>query len=281
MIGSVIGDIVGSFHEFRDEKDHEGPLFRPESTITDDSILSIATAEAILRTQHYSDLYQRYCRAYPTYGYGGSFLDWAHVNNNYITPNYSWGNGSAMRVSPIGWAFNTPQSVMIEAQQSACITHCHPSGIAGAQATALAIYMARTGVPKQEIYETILEWFEYEEYTELDTLHKEYSFDVSCQGTVPVALACVMQADSFEQVMRNGLYVGGDTDTLLAIAGSIAEPLYGIPENMRSEAVNMLNKHSPALLGMLCEFERKYGAGKTIAEPRSLGGIFKGLLRRR
>lgn len=280
MIGAIIGDIVGSYHEFRDEKDHEGPLFRPESTITDDSILSIASAEAILRNQFYSDLYQRYCRAYPSYGYGGSFLDWAHVHNNYITPNYSWGNGSAMRVSPIGWAFDSIQRTMIEAQQSASVTHAHPSGIAGAQATAAAIFLARTGVPKDEIYEAILEWFEYPSYDNLDTLHEEYSFDVSCQGTLPVAIACVMQADDFQQVMINGLYTGGDTDTLLAIAGSIAEPLYGVPEAMRIKAETILNQHSPALLGMLKEFERKYGAGKSIAEKKSFGGFFSSFLRR-
>jgi ADP-ribosylglycohydrolase len=125
MIGSIIGDIVGSYWEFREEKERDTELFRPESTITDDSILSVASAEAILRRQHYADMYQKYCRAYPTYGYGGSFVEWAHVSPNYIQPNASWGNGSAMRVGPIGWAFDSIQRTMMEAHQSSSVTHCH------------------------------------------------------------------------------------------------------------------------------------------------------------
>jgi ADP-ribosylglycohydrolase len=138
--------------------------------------------------------------------------------------------------------------------------------------------MARQGVPKDEMYESLLEWFEYGAYSELKTLHEEYAFDPSCQGTVPVALACVMQADDFEQVMRNGLYVGGDTDTLLSIAGAIAEPLYGVPEGMRAQAEKIMEGRSPALLGMLKEFERKYGAGRSVAKRSRIGGLFTKIL---
>lgn len=278
MIGAILGDIIGSYWEFREEKDRNSDFFLPTSTITDDSILSIASAEAILRKLHYSDMYQRYARAYPTYGYGPSFMEWAHTNSNYVTPNSSWGNGSAMRVGPIGWAFDSIQRTLLEAQQSACITHCAPQGITGAQAVAAVIYLARTGVPKEEIRLAIEEWFEYQTVFDLDVLSEEYTFDVSCQGTVPVALACVFQAESFEEVMRNGLHCGGDTDTLLAIAGSMAEPLYGIPEDLRQQGEAMLLKHSPALLGMLLEFERKYGAGKVVASTQ--GFTFKGFFNR-
>lgn len=280
MIGAILGDIIGSYHEFRDEKDYEGPLFRPESTITDDSVLTIATAEAVLRNVFYSDLYKRYCRAYPNAGYGPAFMEWAHTHTNYTTPNFSWGNGAAMRVSPIGWAFDTIQRTLIEAQQSACITHCHPTAIAGSQAIASAVFLARKGVPKDEIYDGILEWFAYPRFDDLKHLHEEYQFDVSCEGTVPVALACVMQADSFEQVMINGTYVGGDVDTLLACAGAIAEPLYGVPQEMRAKAEAILGQTSPALLGMMREFERKYGAGKTIEQPSAFGGFFNRLFKR-
>jgi ADP-ribosylglycohydrolase len=282
MIGAILGDIIGSYWEFREEKDRNSDFFLPLSTITDDSILSVATAETILRKQHYADLYQAYCRAYPTYGYGGSFVEWAHVNKNYTTPNYSCGNGSAMRVGPVGWAFDSLQRTMMEAHQSASVTHCHPEGLRGAQAVAVAIYLARTGVPKEEIRLAIEEWFEYQTVFDLDVLNEEYTFNPTCQGTVPVALACVFQAESFEEVMRNGLHVGGDTDTLLAIAGSIAEPLYGIPEDLRKQGEAMLLQHSPALLGMLLEFERQYGAGKAVASPRnfSFKNLFNGLLKK-
>lgn len=285
MIGAIIGDIVGSYWEFREEKVGKGEevdLFRTESTITDDSILTVATAEAILFKSFYSSSYQRYCRSFPAYGYGPSFMEWAHTNSGYLKESYSWGNGSAMRVSPIGWAFDSPQRVMQEAQQSACVSHCHPEGIKGAQATAMAVYMARIGSSKAEIIEFMQDWFEYDLDLNLDTLHEEYSFDVSCQGTVPVALACVLQADSFEQTLRNGLYVGGDSDTLLAIAGAIAEPLYGVPEALRKQAEAIVHAHSPALLGMLHEFEKNFGKGKAVAsQPESIINVLLKLLRRK
>lgn len=285
MIGAIIGDIVGSYWEFREEKvgkDEIIDLFRTESTITDDSILTVATAEAIIFKAFYSSSYQRYCRSFPTYGYGPSFMEWAHTNSGYLKESYSWGNGAAMRVSPIGWAFDSPQRVMQEAQQSACVTHCHPEGLKGSQATAMAVYMARTGSTKAEIREFMQDWFEYDLDLNLDTLHEEYVFDVSCQGTVPVALACVLQADSFEQTLRNGLYVGGDSDTLLAIAGAIAEPLYGVPEDLRKQAETIVHAHSPALLGMIHEFEKKYGKGKTAASnPDSIIDVLLKLIRRK
>ncbi|MDT8925432.1 ADP-ribosylglycohydrolase family protein [Pseudomonas taiwanensis] len=269
MIGAIAGDIIGSYWEFRDEKDRDTELFLPDSTITDDSILSVATAESILRNQHYADMYRKYCRAYPTYGYGGSFVEWAQVSPNYCTPNSSYGNGSAMRVGPIGWAFDSIQRTMMEAHQSASVTHMHPEGIKGAQAIASAIFMARTGMDRESIRLAIEEWFEYQTVFDFDVLHEEYTFTPTCQGTVPVALACVFQADSFEETMRLGLHAGGDVDTLLAIAGSVAEPLYGIPEDIRSQSEAMLMKHSPALLGMLLEFERQYGCGKVVKSKQS------------
>lgn len=266
MIGAIIGDIIGSYHEFREEKVFDGDFFLPESTFTDDTILSIATADAILFSQSYTYNYQRYFRAYPTYGYGPSFCMWAQISDGYLKENNSWGNGSAMRVSPIGWAFDSVMRVMIEAQQSSSVTHAHFEGIKGAQAVAVAIFMARKGASKDQIRELIEASFEYDCSMNLDQLHEEYVFDVSCQGTVPVALSCVLQADSFEKTMRNGLYVGGDSDTLLAIAGSIAEPLFGVPQYMRDKAESMLSEASPSLLGTVREFEKRYGCGKSVAD---------------
>lgn len=264
MIGAIIGDVVGSVHEFLDAKHFDAELFVPESRVTDDSVLTVATADAILKSRFYTEKYQQYAREYPDRGYGMSFMDWAFTNGNYITPNFSWGNGSAMRVSPVGWAFNTLQAVMLEAQQSACITHAHPGGLAGAQAIAVAVFLARHGATKDEIKAVMTHWFQYDVELNLDELNETYKFDVSCQGTVPVAIACALQADSFEKVLRNGLYVGGDTDTLLACAAAVAEPLYGVPDDLRQKAEGVLGSYSQGLLGIVKDFETKYGCGKSV-----------------
>lgn len=265
MIGSIIGDIAGSYWEFRDEKNRDSDLFLPESSITDDSVLSIATAEAIMTNQFYSGHYQKFFRHYKDFGYGPAFAMWAGSNSNYISESFSYGNGAAMRVGPVGWAFNTPQQVLMEAQQSACITHCHPAGIAGAQSIALAVFLARKGGTKEEIAEAMDLIFNYDVHMDLNHLHETYTFDPSCQGTVPPAIACVLQANSFEEALRNGLYIGGDTDTLMCIAGSIAEPLFGVPDHLRAKAEAVLASHSNSLLGIVKDFEKKYGCGKGIA----------------
>lgn len=266
MIGAAAGDLIGSYWEFKEEKPgrFEKEFFRKESTITDDTILSIATAEAILGGRPYAEVYKAYCRRYVNFGYGPSFMQWAHTSDGYTQVNNSWGNGSAMRVSPVGWAFKTPQEVMMEAQQSASITHAHFEGVKGAQATALAVYMARVGAGKDQIKAVMSEWFEYDVDLDLEQYNKEYSFDVSCSGTLPPAIACVLQADSFKEVINLGLFVGGDSDTLLAIACSIAEPLFGVPIDIREKTEAAISKASPALLGTLHEFERKYGCGKAV-----------------
>lgn len=259
MIGAILGDIGGSYWEFREEKDRNSALFRPESTITDDTILTIATADAIISHQNYTEYYQRYCRTYPTYGYGPSFMEWAQVSTNYIKPNYSWGNGAAMRVSPVGWAFESVQRVMLEAQQTASVTHAHSQGLAAAQAVALAIFMFRNGVESSVVEEVMNEYFEYETRLDLDVLNREYVFDVSCQGTIPAALSCVFQSNSFEETLRAGLHVGGDSDTLCAIAGGIAEARFGVPDKLRQQGEEMLAKHCHKLLGTMRQFERLHG----------------------
>lgn len=260
MIGAIIGDIAGSYWEFRNEKDRDADFFIPgHSTITDDSILSIATADAIINHRPYTEFYQLYCRTYPQYGYGPSFMEWAYAGSNYTRQNFSWGNGAGMRVSPVGWAFESVQRVLSEAQMSACITHAHEEGTKGAQAVALAIFMFRNGVEPAVIEEVMNDWFDYLTRMDLDELNRDYEFTPSCQGTIPQALSCVFQASSFEEALRNGLHVGGDTDTLLAIAGSIAEARFGVPDKLRLKAEEMLDQHSAKLLGVLRQFERLYG----------------------
>lgn len=266
MIGACAGDLIGSYWEFKEEKpeSRDTELFRKESVISDDTVLTIATAEAILSGRPYAEVYKAYCRRYVNYGYGPSFMQWAHTSDGYTQVNNSWGNGSAMRVSPVAWAYSTPQRVMAEAQQSASITHAAFAGIQGAQAIALATYMARAGAGKDQIREVMIEWFDYLVDIDLDDYHEEYTFDVSCQGTVPPAIACVLQANSFEDVMRNVVYVGGDTDTLGACAGAVAEALYGVPIDIREKTEDAIRKSCPALLGTLHEFELKYGCGKVV-----------------
>ncbi|WP_274644996.1 ADP-ribosylglycohydrolase family protein [Pseudomonas serbica] len=260
MIGAIIGDIAGSYYEFRDEKDRNANFFIPgHSTITDDSVLSLATADAIINHRSYSEFYQLYARTYPNYGYGPSFMDWAHTNSSYSKPNFSCGNGAGMRVSPVGWAFESVQRVMSEAHMSACITHAHSEGTKGAQAVALAIFLFRNGVEAAVVEEVMSDWFDYETRLDLDVLNEEYTFSPTCQGTIPQALSCVFQAKSFEETIRNGLHVGGDTDTLCAIAGSIAEARFGVPDRLRQQAEEMVDRHSAKFLGVLRQFERMYG----------------------
>lgn len=154
----------------------------------------------------------------------------------------------------------------------------HPEGIKGAQATALAVFMARAGASKEDISQVMIEWFNYNLDIDLDDYHVEYKFDVSCMGTVPPAIVCALQANSFEEVLQNGLYIGGDTDTLLSIAGAIAEPLYGIPNDIREKAEAIVLKNSPVLLATIHEFEAKYGCGKAM--PSTDGLDVLGPLRR-
>lgn len=278
MIGAVIGDIVGSYWEGKTTKG--GPdLFLPESQITDDSILSIATASAILHRKDYTELYRHYANKYPNYGYGSNFMDWVVTPQSYLRHQKSYGNGAAMRVGPIGWAFNSVQDVLMQAQQSASITHCHPEGIKGAQATALCVFLARKGHSKDDIREVIQDWFEYDLIFNIDDLAENYKFEASCQKTVPQAIFCALYSNSFEETMLNGLKIGGDTDTLLAIAGSIAEPLYGIPDDMRSKAEEEISRHSHELLGTLKDFERKYGKGLLVKDKLSFTGSLMKLIK--
>lgn len=225
MLGAIAGDVIGSVYEHQPTKSTDFPLFHIRSQITDDSVLTVATAEAILDGGGYEDRYRAWGRRYPGAGYGGTFHKW--IFDEGMGPYNSWGNGSAMRVSPIGWAFSSAGEVLRQAAASAAVTHDHPEGIKGAQAVALAIFLSRTGTDKDTIRADFGERFGYDLQRTVDEIRPTYRFDVSCQGSVPEAIIAFLDSGNFEDAVRLAISLGGDADTQAAIAGSIAEAYYG------------------------------------------------------
>ncbi len=225
MLGAIAGDIIGSVHEGRGGKTMEFPLFIRGSTFTDDSVLTIATAEALLSARPYDETYREFGRSYPDAGYGGTFLQW--IFNENAGPYGSWGNGSAMRVSPVAWAHDRLEDALAEAARSAAVTHNHPEGIKGAQAVAAAVFLARTGSAKDEIRREVSRLFGYDLDRRVEQIRPAYGFDISCQGSVPEALLCFLDSENFEQAVRMAVSLGGDADTQACIAGAVAEAFYG------------------------------------------------------
>ena len=231
MLGAIAGDIIGSVFEHNPIKHKEFPLFSEECQFTDDSVLTVAVAQAILNGKKYLESVQRLGRRYPNAGYGGSFIEW--LSAEIPEPYNSWGNGSAMRVSAIGWAYDELEEVLAEAEKSAVISHNHPEGIKGAKAVAAAVFWARTEKKRCVIRRQIEELTGYDLSRSLSDIRYDYTFDVSCQGSVPEALIAFLEADSFEDAVRNAISLGGDSDTQACIAGSIAEAYFGgIPSSM-------------------------------------------------
>lgn len=243
MYGAVIGDMIGSMYEFRSMKDKGFPLFSDDSRLTDDSVMTVAVAEALLtlpknatdeaiRDSFVAHM-QDWGRRYPNAGYGGRFIYWIFSPDP--QPYNSYGNGSAMRVSPIGWWWDDLETTRQMARFSAEVTHNHPEGIKGAEATAVAIFMARTGASKDEIKEYIQREFAYDLDRTCEEIRKDYTFDVSCQGSVPEAIIAFLEGKDYEDTVRNAVSLGGDADTQGAIAGSIAEAFFGIPRELLAE----------------------------------------------
>jgi ADP-ribosylglycohydrolase len=225
MIGAIAGDIIGSVYEHHPIKTKEFPLFHPQCRYTDDTVLTVAIAQAIMNDRDYEKAVLEMGRRYPHAGYGASFLRWLHSSAH--RPYNSWGNGAAMRVSPVGFAFESPDTVLEEAARTAEISHNHPEGIKGAQATALSVYLARTAGDKALIRKEIGMRFGYDLDRGVDDIRPSYTFDISCQGTVPEAIISFLDAGSYEDAVRNAISLGGDSDTLACIAGGIAEAFYG------------------------------------------------------
>ena len=244
MYGAILGDIIGSPYEFdQGYKTKDFPLFSRNSKFTDDSVMTLAVADAFLSLPPQASeveirrflvrSMQTYGRKYPYAGYGGMFRRWLKDTNP--QPYGSYGNGSAMRVSSAAWLFDDLQTVRHMARLSAEVTHNHPEGIKGAEATASAIYLARTGSTKAEIKSYIEANFHYDLSRSCDEIRPAYRHVESCQETVPEAITAFLEGNSFEDVIRTAVSLGGDCDTLTAIAGSIAEGFYGVPEELKKQ----------------------------------------------
>ena len=228
MIGAILGDIIGSVFEGRFDIDTDFPLFCEYSTITDDSVLTLAVGKAIVHKLPYKDTCLELALEFPMAGYGSRFIDWMFSDDH--APYDSYGNGAAMRVGPVGLFFNSEEDVLSEAKKTAEFTHNHPEGIKGAQATAMAVAFGKQGKTKYEILERITSQFGYDLSISVEEYRADRKFELSCQGTVPAALAAFSEGSSYEDIVRRAISMGGDCDTLACIAGSIAEGYYGLPD---------------------------------------------------
>ena len=261
MYGAILGDIIGSPYEFdRGNKTKNFPLFDKRCKFTDDSVMTIAVAEALMvsmgksEAEHKAALIssmQKWGEMFPYAGYGGMFRRWLETENP--QPYGSFGNGSAMRVSAAGWLYDTLEETREKARWTAEVTHNHPEGIKGAESVAAAIFLARTGHSKDEIKEYIVSEFGYDLSRTCDAIRPGYHHVESCQETVPEAITAFLEGENFEDAIRNAVSLGGDCDTLTCIAGSMAEAFYGVPEELKEECRDRI---SPKMLEVLKRFEK-------------------------
>ncbi|MBR5684626.1 MAG: ADP-ribosylglycohydrolase family protein [Muribaculaceae bacterium] len=245
IIGAIAGDIIGSAYEFNPTRDHYFKLFTPKSTFTDDTVLTMANALWLLDDKQHThekliNIMLDLCWRYPDRGYGGRFAHWIHDGDP--QPYNSFGNGSAMRVSPVGYYANTLEEALELAQISAEVTHNHPEGIKGAQATAAAIFLARQGKTKREIRQYVEKTFKYDLSRTLEEIRPTFSFDETCQRTVPEAITCFMEGRDYEEVIRLSVALAGDADTIAAIAGSISSAIDEVPNKISQPAIALLSE---------------------------------------
>ena len=259
MIGAIIGDIVGSRFEWNNHRSKDFELFTGECFATDDSIMTLAIGKALMESKSgWSDLgeqavrcMQEVGRPYPRCGYGGRFWDWMY--SDHPKPYNSFGNGAAMRVSACGFVARSLEEAKALSKAVTEVTHNHPEGLKGAEATVVAIYMARTGSTIEEIRDVIDQEYYPIDFT-LDEIRDTYAFNETCQDTVPQALEAFFESNSFEDAIRNAISVGGDSDTLAAITGGIAEAYYGVPADLKEKAKTFLDDH---LVEILTKYENK------------------------
>lgn len=257
MYGAIIGDVVGSPYEFaRNKRKDFFPLFHPKSGITDDTIMTVAVADCLLHEIHPAHAMRDWARrVLPTEslgGYGKGFIRWLAAPE--IQPPYhSYGNGAAMRVSPVGWLFDDLSTVLEVAKIVTEVSHSHPEGVKGAQAVALAVFLARKGSAPESIREAVSEMFDYDMDRTVDRCRSEHLYNETCQYCVPEALICAIEAGSYEEAIRNAISLGGDADTLAAIAGSVAEPLYGIPRGLVEAVDSYLNDEIRGVIRLFYE----------------------------
>jgi ADP-ribosylglycohydrolase len=247
MLGAIAGDVIGSVHEWAKTKTKDFPLFVRHSNFTDDSVLTVAVADWIMTGNDLVDLFHEYVRWYPGRGYGSMFCRWAETRSR--QPYNSYGNGSAMRVSPVGFAFGTIEEVLDHASRSASVTHDHSEGIRGAQATAAAVFHARTYRDKGKLRDFITSQFGYDLSRSLDEIRPGYHFNETCYGTVPQAVIAFLESTSYEDAIRNAISLGGDADTLACITGGIAEAYYGgLPRDISDRVMGLLDDRIAAVV---------------------------------
>lgn len=247
MIGAIIGDIVGSRFEWNNIKSKDFDLFTAGCFFTDDSVMTIAVADALIRAKGNLEILSEYAvesmqligRPFPDCGYGGSFYHWMYIDNP--KPYGSYGNGAAMRVSACGFVAKSLEEAKALSKAVTEVTHNHPEGIKGAEATAVAIYLARSGYSIDEIQQHISTKYYPMDFT-LDEIRDTYEFNETCQDTVPQALKAFFESLDFEDAIRNAISIGGDSDTLAAITGGIAEAYYGVPQDIKNKALNYLDE---------------------------------------
>ena len=255
MLAAIAGDMIGSVHERAHIKRLNFALFQKNSSFTDDSVLTVAVADALMSDRPYVERIRHWARAHPRRGYGGMFRQWMLKDD---APAYkSFGNGSAMRVSAVGWAFHRVKDVLDAAEASAVVTHDHPEGIKGAQAVALSIFLARKGRDRLAIRDEIEHRFGYNLHRSIARIRPGYSFDVTCQGSVPEAIIAALEATDVEDAIRLAVSLGGDADTQACIAGAIAEARFGrAPEVIVREVRARLTDE---MLRVLDHFEARFG----------------------
>jgi ADP-ribosyl-[dinitrogen reductase] hydrolase len=231
MFGAVVGDIAGSTYERFNFKFESCEIFAEGSRFTDDTVLTLATADHFLFGESYAEVYRRFGRNYPNAGYGATFRQWMLADDP--KPYNSWANGSAMRASPIAWVADDLEWALEEAKRSAAVTHDHPNGIKGAQGVVAAVFLARQGESKDAIRQLVGDRFGYNLDRTIEEIRPSYVFDVSCEGSVPEAIIAFLDSTDFESAIRKGISIGGDSDTIACIAGAIAHAFYGeVPQWM-------------------------------------------------
>ena len=247
MLGAIAGDILGSIHEFHPIKTKNFDLLNSECVFTDDTVMTAAVADSLMNKIPYVESLQMWGRKYPRAGYGGWFSKW--IDSDFPKPYNSFGNGSAMRCSSVGWLFDDEESVLDEAKESAEVTHNHPEGIKGAQAVALGVMLCRQGSTKLEIQEKLEDLFDYDLSQTMEQVKFNYSFDVTCQGSVPQAITAFLESEDFEDAIKNAISLGGDADTQACIAGALAEAFYmKVPDQIKEF---VLTRITPDILDVL------------------------------
>ena len=266
MYGAILGDIIGSPYEFNSHnyKAKDFPLLSTRSHFTDDSVMTLAVAEAFMRAGLDADdesitnslfrVMPEIGKRYPRCGYGGMFMHW--IMSGKAEPYNSFGNGSAMRVSSVAWLYNDMEAVRRAARLSAEVSHNHPEGVKGAESVASAIFLARTRHKKEEIKKYIIDEFGYDLSRTCDDIRPDYHMDETCQGSVPEAITAFLEGSDFEDVVRTAVSLGGDSDTIACMAGAIAEGFYGVPEDLKAECRKRL---TPDLLEILERFTALIG----------------------